>query len=304
VLTPAPKGALGGPQASWALSPLTGEVARSLSNPATCQSSDPADGQGLGIFEASRHNWLKKADIEDSALLGVTEKEAAELGETWKRIRPLAQENEVLRRPWAFFARELPPKGSSHWSVPCCRPGSCCGGLAGTGHLQNWAFYAGRARSRSVTGSDAHLIKTAIAHWADSSFRSRFNADELKNLGFGAGANRLARPCGSEQNWSVFTQKCGMTRKVGPPAHMGQVRRNLGATSWNRLWLTDSTEHRTDERKLYCVPSKPSTQTGSWLPHRLPDESVPWLSRSSATRWQSRNRKDPWSIITAVSIPT
>jgi transposase len=64
----------------------------------------------FGISEATLHNWLKKADIEDVARPGVTEKEAAELRDARKRIRPLEQENEILRRAAAFFARELPPK--------------------------------------------------------------------------------------------------------------------------------------------------------------------------------------------------
>ena len=63
----------------------------------------------FGISEATLHNWLKKADIEDGRL-GVTEKEAAELRDARKRIRLLEQENEILRRAAAFFARELPPK--------------------------------------------------------------------------------------------------------------------------------------------------------------------------------------------------
>lgn len=64
----------------------------------------------FGISEATLHNWLKKADIEDGVGPGVTEKETAELREAKKRIRLLEQENEILRRAAAFFARELPPK--------------------------------------------------------------------------------------------------------------------------------------------------------------------------------------------------
>jgi transposase-like protein len=64
----------------------------------------------FGISEATLHNWLKKADIEDGNRPGVTEREAAELRDARKRIRLLEQENEILRRAAAFFARELPPK--------------------------------------------------------------------------------------------------------------------------------------------------------------------------------------------------
>lgn len=64
----------------------------------------------FGISEATLHNWLKKADIEDGARPGVSAVEAAELRDAKKRIRLLEQENEILRRAAAFFARELPPK--------------------------------------------------------------------------------------------------------------------------------------------------------------------------------------------------
>ena len=74
------------------------------------QSSLKQIAKDFGISEATLHNWLKKADIEDGSSPGVTEKEAAELREAKKRIRLLEQENEILRRAAAFFARELPPK--------------------------------------------------------------------------------------------------------------------------------------------------------------------------------------------------
>lgn len=64
----------------------------------------------FGISEATLHNWLKKADVEAGVRPGVTDKEAAELRDARKRIRLLEQENEILRRAAAFFARELPPK--------------------------------------------------------------------------------------------------------------------------------------------------------------------------------------------------
>ncbi len=64
----------------------------------------------FGIAEATLHNWLRRADIDDGIRPGVSSAESAELRELRKRNRLLEQENEILRRAAAFFARELPPK--------------------------------------------------------------------------------------------------------------------------------------------------------------------------------------------------
>jgi transposase len=64
----------------------------------------------FGISESCLHRWLKLADIDDGVRPGVTSSEAAELRELRKRNKTLEQENEILRRAAAFFARELPPK--------------------------------------------------------------------------------------------------------------------------------------------------------------------------------------------------
>jgi transposase-like protein len=64
----------------------------------------------FGISEATLHAWLKRADIEDGIKPGVTSAEAAENRELKKRNRTLEQENEILRRAAAYFAKELRPK--------------------------------------------------------------------------------------------------------------------------------------------------------------------------------------------------
>ena len=64
----------------------------------------------FGISEACLHRWLKIADIDDGVRPGVTTSEAAEIRELKKRNRMLEQENEILRRAAAFFARESLPK--------------------------------------------------------------------------------------------------------------------------------------------------------------------------------------------------
>jgi transposase len=64
----------------------------------------------FGISESCLHRWLRLADIDDGVRPGLTSSESAELRELRRRNKTLEQENEILRRAAAFFARELPPK--------------------------------------------------------------------------------------------------------------------------------------------------------------------------------------------------
>jgi transposase len=64
----------------------------------------------FGISESCLHRWLNLADIEDGVRPGVMAAESAELRELKKRNRVLEQENEILRRAAAFFARDALPK--------------------------------------------------------------------------------------------------------------------------------------------------------------------------------------------------
>jgi transposase len=64
----------------------------------------------FGVSESCLHRWLKLADIEDGVRPGVTAAESSELRELRKRNRLLEQENEILRRAAAYFAKEISPK--------------------------------------------------------------------------------------------------------------------------------------------------------------------------------------------------
>jgi len=104
---------------------------------------------------------------------------------------------------------------------------------------------------------DAHLINAAIdIHSDDPAFGYRFIADELRERGLRVGENRVARLCSAQQIWSVFSKKPGLTRKAGPPVHDDLVDRRFTAPTPNVLWLTDITEHRTGEGKLYLCAIK------------------------------------------------
>jgi len=64
----------------------------------------------FGISEASIYNWIKQADIDDGVRPGLTEKEADDLREVKRRNRVLEEENLILRRAAAFFAKDISPK--------------------------------------------------------------------------------------------------------------------------------------------------------------------------------------------------
>ena len=98
---------------------------------------------------------------------------------------------------------------------------------------------------------DAHLINAAREiHADDPAFGYRFIADELPDHGIIAGENRVARLCSQERIWSVFAKRKGLGRKAGPPVYDDLVDRQFAADRPNQVWLTDITEHRTDEGKL------------------------------------------------------
>ena len=66
--------------------------------------------EDFGVSEASIYNWMKQADVDDGVRPGLTRQEADELREVKKRNRVLEEENLILRRAAAFFAKDISPK--------------------------------------------------------------------------------------------------------------------------------------------------------------------------------------------------
>jgi putative transposase len=104
---------------------------------------------------------------------------------------------------------------------------------------------------------DAHLTNAAIdTHRDDPVFGYRFIADELAEQGWVASERRVWRLCSQQRVWSLFSKKRGLNRRAGPPVHDDLVKREFSATGINQLRLTDITEHRTEEGKLYLCAIK------------------------------------------------
>ncbi len=115
-------------------------------------------------------------------------------------------------------------------------------------------------RSRPCSGRDldnAYLTNVAVdVNHDDPAFGYRFIADELERLGHRASENRVWRLCSEQRIWSAHSKKRGLHRRPGPPVHDDLVERDFTAEAPNELWLTDITEHRTREGKLYCCVVK------------------------------------------------
>jgi len=105
---------------------------------------------------------------------------------------------------------------------------------------------------------EAHLANAVFdAHRDDPEFGYRFLADEVRDAGFDACERTVWRVCRDNGWWSVFgKRKTRKSSKPGTPAHDDLVRRIFTAAEPNQLWLTDITEHWTNEGKLYLCAVK------------------------------------------------
>jgi len=100
------------------------------------------------------------------------------------------------------------------------------------------------------------LINAALdVHHDDPEFGYRLITDELRDLGHTASENRVGG-CAASSGSTRFAKKKGLRGKPGPAVHDDRVKRKFTAGAPNTLWLTDITEHRTDEGKLYLCAVK------------------------------------------------
>ena len=104
----------------------------------------------------------------------------------------------------------------------------------------------------------AHLVNAIIdAHADDLEFGHRLIADEVRDAGTAVSDRTVWARCSEYGVWSVFGKKRrGKAGKPGPPVFDDHVKRVFTAQAANELWLTDITEHRTSEGKLYLCAVK------------------------------------------------
>jgi putative transposase len=106
---------------------------------------------------------------------------------------------------------------------------------------------------------DAHLVNVIRdVHEDDPEFGYRFISDELVRCGRRVGERRVWRLCSEHRIWSTTTKKGRKHsgKRPGPAVHDDLVQRNFTAPAPDKVWLTDITEHWTDQGKLYACAIK------------------------------------------------
>lgn len=70
----------------------------------------PEVAADFGIAQETVRRWMRQADVDDGVKDGLTSAEQSELVKLRRRARQLEQENEILRRAAAYFAKDTLPK--------------------------------------------------------------------------------------------------------------------------------------------------------------------------------------------------
>lgn len=103
------------------------------------------------------------------------------------------------------------------------------------------------------------------AHQDDPEFGYRLLADEARRVGEAMSDRTAWKITSTNSWWSTFGKKHGKGKKPGPAVHDdhcavtdddGRTRHEFTASGPNQLWLTDITEHKTGEGKLYACAVK------------------------------------------------
>ena len=104
------------------------------------------------------------------------------------------------------------------------------------------------------------------AHADAPEFGYRYLADEAEAAGEPMAVRTVWRLCSANSWFSVFGKaRAKNGKRPGPPVHDdlcavvdadGRVRHEFHATAVNELWITDITEHHTDEGKLHMCAIK------------------------------------------------
>ncbi|OYN74165.1 IS3 family transposase [Mycolicibacterium sphagni] len=212
----------------------------------------------FGVHPMTLHKWMRQADIDEGTKPGKSTNDSAELQQLRRRNRLLEQENEVLRRAAAYLSQANLPKRLYPLVNELAADGIPVAVTCRVLKLARQPYY--RWRAHPIT--DAELVEAYRAnalfdaHHEDPEFGYRYLVEEACDAGEAMAERTAWRICAENKWWSVFGKKRGKNGKPGPPVHDDLVERDFTADEPNQLWLSDITEHRTSEGKLYLCAIK------------------------------------------------
>ncbi|MGW0161870.1 IS3 family transposase [Mycobacterium sp. NPDC003323] len=212
----------------------------------------------FGVHPMTLQKWLRQADIDEGTKPGKSTGESGELREARRRINLLEQENEVLRRAAAYLSQANLPKRIYPLVNDLATDGIPVAVTCRVLKLARQPYY----RWLAAPVTDAERVEAYRAnalfdaHSDDPEFGYRYLVEEARDAGEPMAERTAWRICSQNRLWSVFGKKRGKNGKPGPPVHDDLVERDFTAEAPNQLWLSDITEHRTGEGKLYLCAIK------------------------------------------------
>jgi transposase InsO family protein/transposase-like protein len=209
----------------------------------------------LGISQGCLYSWRKQELIDTGQLPGLSSVQSAELTAARRRIRELEAENEILRRASLAFKDVVPPKDRFGLVADLAGEGfsvqQCCRVLA----VSEAGYYEWRHRAPSERAIRHAWLTDQITeiHAASRGVYGalRVRAELVHGRGIIVGHNAVA----------ALMQRAGLQgipnrrvrfRPPGIATAADLVDRRFARTEPDQLWVTDITEHRTKEGKIYC----------------------------------------------------
>ncbi|MGP5641707.1 IS3 family transposase [Brachybacterium tyrofermentans] len=253
----------------------------------------------FGVHEMTLHKWIRQADIDDGNRPGKTREDSTELRDLRRRNRLLEQENEVLRRAAAYLSQANLPKRFYPLVSELAADNIPVAVSLRVLKLSRQPYY--RWLTHQVTKAEvveAYRANALLdAHRDDPEFGYRFLVGEAAEAGEVMCERTAWKICRDNQWWSVFGKKRGKNgKRPGPPVHDDLVKRDFTADDVNELWLTDITEHWTDEGKLYLCALK-DVFSGRIVGYSISDRMKARLAVNALDNAISRRRNAAGCIV-------
>ncbi|WP_423716940.1 IS3 family transposase [Actinomycetospora cinnamomea] len=220
-----------------------------------------AIAKDLGISESCLRNWMAQADADDGTNTDrLTSKERAELAELRKDKRRLEVEKEILKRAAAYFAREnVLPKLVFPLVRELADDGFDVAVTCRVLNVRRQGYYEWLAGAKSARAQENELLLKHIEKIHEESRDTygwpRVHAELTLGLGLAVNHKRVARLMREAGIQGLYRRRhrgCTVRDPVADP-YPDLVERRFNVEAPDQLWLTDITEHGTDEGKLYCA---------------------------------------------------